>query len=172
MDYGHQIGLIPDDFYKGFCGYRSSLSIERERLKTHRVKLPVHPENDSTEEVLTLEQYLKRPGITYEELSEVNPESQEIPPRIKEEVSIITKYQGYIDRQIHQVDRHHELETKQIPDYIDYLALTGLSKEAREKLHRIRPVSVGQATRIAGISPSDVSILLVHLQHQHRSTNL
>ncbi len=166
MDYGYRFGLIPKDFYKGFSKYRAGISLEQERLKKHRIKVPSDNHKESPFEVVTLEQYLKRPEVTYEKLIKDNPESQEVPEKIQDQVTIITKYQGYIDRQIEQVNRFHELETKPIPDQFDYLALTGLSKEAREKLNRIRPISLGQAARIAGISPSDISILLIHLQHK------
>lgn len=169
MDYGYRFGLIPEDFYKEFSKYRAGISQEQERLKKHRIKVPSDNHKESPFEVVTLEQYLKRPEVTYKELIKQNPESQEVPDKIKDQVTVITKYKGYIDRQVAQVDKFHELETKNIPDQFDYLALTGLSKEAREKLNRIRPISLGQAARIAGISPSDVSILMIHLQHKSKN---
>ncbi len=166
MDFGHQFGLIPDDFYREFCHYRSSLDVEINRLQNTRIKIPSpHPHN-AGEESVSLEQYLKRPEVTYVQLAEKDPASGEIQFKLKQQVSIAVKYQGYIQRQITQATRFKELESKRIPESLDYNKIISLSKECREKLIKIRPVSLGQASRIAGVSPSDISVLMVYLHHR------
>ena len=164
MDYGHQWGLINDKFYQQFCEYRQSLSDEQVRLKSTRVKIPIAHSTPPKEESISLEQYLKRPEVTYSELSLIDPVASTIPARIQDQIALRTKYQGYIDRQLHQIDRFKDIETKRIPEQLDYQRLTGLSIEAREKLMKFRPISIGHASRIAGVSPSDISVLLVYLQ--------
>lgn len=158
MDYGNKFGLIPQEQYQEFNEYRSAITNERERLKRTFVKLR-NLEDEST----SLEQLLKRPEIRYPELSVFDPNSANIAPAVAEQVTIIIKYQGYIDRQEEQVVRYRQLEQKVIPPDLDYMILSGLSKEAQEKLSKMRPVSVGQASRIAGVSPSDITVLLIHL---------
>jgi tRNA uridine 5-carboxymethylaminomethyl modification enzyme len=166
MDYGHEFGLIPDDFYQEFCDYRNSLDTEINRLKRTRIKIPSAHLHNAGEESVSLEQYLKRPEITYSQLAEKDAPSAEIPEKLKEQVTITVKYKGYIDRQVAQATHFKELESKRIPESLDYTKITGLSKESREKLIKIRPVSLGQASRIAGVSPSDLSVLMVYLHHR------
>ena len=110
---------------------------------------------------MTLEQLLKRPEFTMEILEkfiEIN-----YPEEIKEQVSINLKYEGYIERQIKQVEEFKKLESKIIPESINYEDVNSLRLEAREKLKKVKPESVGQASRISGVSPSDISVLLIHL---------
>ncbi|MDI6784463.1 MAG: hypothetical protein QME64_10265, partial [bacterium] len=122
-------------------------------------------------EVVSLVQLLKRPEIQYPELANVNPDSANVSPAVAEQVTIITKYQGYIDRQEEQIARFQQLEKKRIPPDLDYSTLSGISSEAKEKLAKIRPISVGQASRIAGVSPSDITVLLIHLQARKSTIN-
>jgi tRNA uridine 5-carboxymethylaminomethyl modification enzyme len=166
MDYGHGFGLIPDDFYQEFCAYRENLDTELNRLKKTRIKIPSSHLHNAREESVSLEQYLKRPEITYAQLAEKDAPSAEISEKLKEQVTLTVKYKGYIDRQVAQATHFKELESKRIPDSLDYTKITGLSTEAREKLIKIRPVSLGQASRIAGVSPSDISVLMVYLHHR------
>jgi tRNA uridine 5-carboxymethylaminomethyl modification enzyme len=173
MDYGNKFGLIPQEQYQDFQEYRSAINKEQNRLKKTYVKIrnPIPHKNfgrdeirNQEPEVVSLEQLLKRPEIKYPEIINLNPESAEIPVAVAEQVTIITKYQGYIDRQLEQVAKFQQLEQKLLPPELNYLSLSGISSEAKEKLAKIRPVSVGQASRIAGVSPSDITVLLIHLQ--------
>ncbi len=164
MESGHRLGLINDSQYQKFNDYRDALETEKKRLKTVRVKVP-SLRAEGGEESVSLEQYLRRPEITWNELGSLNPESLNTAFRVKEETSIQIKYQGYIDKQIKQAERFRELESKKIPIGFDYNRIKGLANEAREKLIKIQPVNMGQASRIAGVSPSDISVLLVFLQH-------
>jgi len=164
MDYGNRFGLIPEEQYQEFTAYRSKIDKERERLKKTYVKIRNQEHRTTEPDVVSLEQLLKRPGIKYPEIISLNPESGEIPAAVAEQVTIITKYQGYIDRQLEQVARFQQLEQKKLPLDLDYSTLSGLSSEAKEKLNKIKPISIGQASRIAGVSPSDITVLLIHLQ--------
>ncbi|MCX7919576.1 MAG: tRNA uridine-5-carboxymethylaminomethyl(34) synthesis enzyme MnmG [bacterium] len=164
MDYGYKFGLIPEEQYQAFNEYRSAIEKERERLKKTYVKIQNTKLQTPEFEVASLEQLLKRPEIRYAELIQLNPESAQVPAPVAEQVTIMTKYQGYIDRQLAQVARFQELEQRILPSDLDYSSVSGLSNEAKEKLNKIKPISVGQASRIAGVSPSDITVLLIHLQ--------
>jgi tRNA uridine 5-carboxymethylaminomethyl modification enzyme len=109
---------------------------------------------------------LKMPEVTIEELGKAIPELEAFPPSIRYQVELDVKYDGYIKRQERQINRFERFETMTIPPDLDYDALKGLSTEARQKLKRIRPLSVGQATRISGIRSSDTAVLIVHLQRR------
>ena len=113
---------------------------------------------------ITLAELLKRPELSYEKLAPVDEERPELPEDVKEQVNINLKYEGYISRQLHQVEQFKKLEKKIIPENIDYNEVYSLRKEAIQKLNDIRPKSVGQASRISGVSPADISVLLVYLE--------
>ena len=114
---------------------------------------------------------MKRPELSYDLLNEIDDNRPELPRDVAEQVNIELKYEGYINRQMRQVDQFIKLETKKIPDNIDYHDVYSLRKEAEQKLSEIRPSSVGQASRISGVSPADISVLLVYLEskagHKH-----
>lgn len=107
---------------------------------------------------------LKRPEIKYSLLEKIVPADKELPADVKEQVEIQTKYEGYIAKSMQQVERMKRMEDKKIPDTINYDDVSGLATEAREKLKKVRPLSVGQASRISGVNPADVSILLVFIE--------
>ena len=109
---------------------------------------------------------LRRPSVTYDELAPFDPDRPQLPPAVTQAVEIDTKYQGYIDRQLRQVAEMKKLEERTLPDNIDYLAIGGLRLEARQKLDRVRPLNLGQASRISGVSPADISVLMVYLSQQ------
>ncbi|MGG7060645.1 tRNA uridine-5-carboxymethylaminomethyl(34) synthesis enzyme MnmG, partial [Clostridium tertium] len=94
---------------------------------------------------------------------------EEVSEEVKEQCVIMTKYEGYIDKQLKQIDQFKKLENKKLPNEIDYLSIDGLRIEARQKLDSIRPVSIGQASRISGVSPADISVLLIYLEQMRRS---
>jgi len=106
--------------------------------------------------------------VSYHALSESGYGDPALPRQVIEQVEIQTKYEGYIDRQQTQVEQHRRLEGMAIPEDIDYDAIPGLSNEGKEKFKRVRPVSIGQASRIAGVTPVDVSVLLVYLEQRRR----
>ena len=111
---------------------------------------------------------LRRPQVSYADLAPFDPNRPDLPPAVTEAVEIDTKYQGYIDRQLRQVAEMKKLENHPLPPDADYLSIAGLRLEARQKLDKVRPLDLGQASRISGVSPADVSVLMVWLSQQNR----
>ena len=118
-----------------------------------------------------LAELLCRPELTYEILDELDPERQPLPKDVIEQVSIEIKYEGYMERQLRQIEQFKKIENKKIPEGINYDDVPSLRIEARQKLSKYRPVNVGQASRISGVSPADISVLLVYLEH-HRNVSV
>ena len=116
----------------------------------------------------TLSELLKRTELNYEILSVIDSERPELSRQEKQEVEIQIKYEGYIKMQEQQVEKFKKLETKILPEKMDYEKLKGISLEARQKLNKFKPHSIGQASRISGVSPADISVLLVYLQQQNQ----
>lgn len=168
---GHAIGLVPEETYSMFVRKQDMIVAEQARINTTRLAM-----DSAQQEALcrfgvadiqkgtTLEHLLKRPEITYAELSDLDAVSRETPPDVREQVEIQIKYQGYIERQQEQVDRARKLESACLPENIDYYSVTGLTSEVREKLTRFRPDTLGQASRIQGITPAAVSVLAIALK--------
>mgnify|MGYP002619771221 CR=1 FL=1 len=173
---GYEIGLIREERYRKFLDKKKKVEDEIARLKTVRLK-PEEAQRvlemagsapaQNTVDALTL---LRRPEVTYAMLEAVTPSPVGLTEEMKEQVEIQIKYAGYIEKQLQQVERLNKMEQKRIPDDIDYYAVHGLSTEAKQKLTAIRPISIGQASRISGVSPADLSILLVYLEHYNRVT--
>ena len=170
---GHKIGLISDERYEKFLKKKENMEKEIKRLQ----KLVVKPEEKVNKllekagtSVLTtgtkMSELLKRTELTYEMLGEIDPDRPELTKQEKEEVEIQIKYEGYIKLQEGQVEKFKKLETKILPEDIDYETLKGISLEGRQKLNKFKPHSIGQASRISGVSPADVSVLLVYLQQR------
>lgn len=171
---GHEIGLISDERYEKFLHKLELIDIERKRVHNK-----ILPPSDKLNETLVshetsplvtgarIEDLLKRPQINYDILSEFDTERPDLPYEIFEQVEIDVKYEGYIKRQQAQIDEMHRLEVKNLPENIDYSSIHGLRLEAREKLAKIKPHSVGQASRISGVSPSDISVLLIYLEKEN-----
>ena len=113
-----------------------------------------------------LAELLCRPEMTYELLAEIDSGRKKLPEDVIEQVAIEIKYEGYIKRQIHQVEQYKKMEKKQIPADINYDDIKSLRIEARQKLKQFTPLNVGQASRISGVSPADISVILVYLEHQ------
>lgn len=118
----------------------------------------------------TLLTLLRRPELGYELIEQLSPSEVELTADMKEQVEIQIKYAGYIEKQLIHVERLQKMEKKKIPDTIVYDEIHGLAMEAKQKLATIRPISIGQASRIAGVTPADISILLVYLEHYNRVT--
>ena len=111
---------------------------------------------------------IKRPELDYFSLSELDPERPDYNEDIGEQINIITKYEGYITSQLDQVNQFRKFEKKLIPEDIDYKEVKGLRTEAIQKLSNIKPISIGQASRISGVSPADISVLLIYLENQYK----
>jgi len=173
---GYEIGLISEERYRKFLDKKKKVEDEIERLKTVKLR-PEQAQRvleaagsapaQNTVDAATL---LRRPEVTYAMIEAVTPSPVELTEEMKEQVEIQIKYAGYIEKQMQQVERLNKMEQKRIPEDIDYYAVHGLSTEAKQKLTAIRPISIGQASRISGVSPADLSILLVHLEHYNRVT--
>lgn len=113
---------------------------------------------------MTAATILKRPEITYDVVAQIHPAEPAVDEVIAEQVEIQVKYAGYIDKQLAQVERMRKMENKKLPVDLDYMAINGLATEAKQKLLEVRPLSVGQASRVSGVNPADISILLVYLE--------
>lgn len=168
--YGHEIGLISDERYQKFLNKMQLIKNEMNRAAQTTIhvsedlqKLLVSRETAPMNKGMKLIELIKRPQISYDDLAPFDTERPDLPPEIFEQVEIELKYEGYIKRQQAQINEMRRLEVKLLPKDIDYNAIDGLRLEAREKLSKIRPHSVGQASRISGVSPSDISVLLIYL---------
>ena len=168
--YGHEIGLISDERYQKFLNKMQLIKDEMKRASQTTIhvsedlqKLLVSRETAPMNKGMKLIELIKRPQISYYDLAPFDTERPDLPPEIFEQVEIELKYEGYIKRQQAQINEMRRLEVKLLPKDIDYNAIDGLRLEAREKLSKIRPHSVGQASRISGVSPSDISVLLIYL---------
>ncbi len=159
---GHRVGLIPEERYQRFLAKKAMIEAEKERLKTTK----------SVKGHGSLATMLLRPENTYESIAEDDPNRPVLPKEVTEQVQIQLKYAGYIERQMQQVEKFHRQERKQLPQDMDYLSIEGLRIEARQKLQAVKPISIGQAERISGVSPADISVLLVYLEQQGRARQM
>jgi tRNA uridine 5-carboxymethylaminomethyl modification enzyme len=162
MDKGNAIGLLEPDVYRRFLAKRELIREELNRLKKIRMKY------DDPLKSETLEQLLKRPEITYRFIEEQSLSAQPLSEDIKKQVQIQVKYEGYITQQIQLAERLRKIEGKRIPEHFDYAAVNGLSREVLAKLQEIRPENLGQASRIPGITPAALSLLMVAIQRVKR----
>jgi len=168
---GHQLGLVSEGDYQRFLEKKEMIGAELERLKKTRL-VPSETERAFLEEhgladlknAVTYEQLLRRPEFTYADLEKIDAVCRELPLAVREQAEIQIKYQGYIERQLQQIERSSRLESTRIPVDFDYRALPGLSAEVREKLIRFRPDTIGQASRIQGVTPAAISILAVAIK--------
>ncbi|OAJ74678.1 tRNA uridine 5-carboxymethylaminomethyl modification protein [Brevibacillus sp. SKDU10] len=178
-DIGYEIGLISEERYNKFQQKRELVAKEKERLHSTRIR----PENELAQEVLReagtpelaevidLAQLLRRPEVTYEHIHRISPAPEELDIDVREQVEIQVKYDGYIRKSLAQVEKMKKVEEKLIPKSIDYTVISGMSKEAREKLQKIRPLNIGQASRISGVTPADISVLMIYMEQFHRMLN-
>ena len=168
---GHEVGLISDERYERFLVKKANIEKEIQRLKNTIVK-PTKEVNEllvkyGTSELTTgtkMSELLKRTELDYNKLQTIDENRPELTLQEKEEVEIQVKYEGYIKMQEAQVEKFKKLETKILSEDIDYEKINGLSLEARQKLNKFKPHSIGQASRISGVSPADISVLLIYLQ--------
>ena len=166
---GYAAGLVSEAQYSAFLEKQALISQEIARLEsTNLSPTVINPflekyDLPSVQTGFTIANLLRRPQISYEMLKEIDPARPELPYRVVQTVEVSVKYEGYIKKQIAEVKRQERLETKQLSPDIDYLSITGLRIEAAQKLDKIRPLTVGQAARISGVNPADVSVLLIYL---------
>lgn len=172
---GHDVGLISEERYTRFLQKKENIQKEIERLRKTTIKpteevnkfLKVHNSSELSNGIKLIE-LLKRTEIKYEDLKEIDPCRPQLTKMEAEEVEIEIKYEGYIKLQLTQVEKFKKLENKLLPEEIDYSKLKGISLEARQKLNKFKPNSIGQASRISGISPADISVLLIYLEQMKR----
>ncbi|MGL6105679.1 tRNA uridine-5-carboxymethylaminomethyl(34) synthesis enzyme MnmG [Romboutsia sp.] len=173
---GYDIGLVKEDRYQKFLNKKEAVAKEIERLKTQRatpneVNHLLNEMGASEIKVgFSLYEFLKRPEIDYSLIEAIGKGAgEDVSDEVKEQCVIMTKYEGYIDKQLKQIDQFKKLENKKLSNDMDYLSIDGLRIEARQKLDEIRPISIGQASRISGVSPADISVLLIYLEQMRRT---
>lgn len=177
-EYGYNLGLVRDERYSIFEQKLQKVEEEKKRLNDTLI-----PPDETTQQLLTskgstpikqhtsMADLIKRPEISYQDLKMLISEDVSLPEEVIEQVEIQIKYEGYIKRQMEQVEKFQKLENKKIPDWVIYDEVKGLSTEARQKLNKMKPQSVGQASRISGVSPADISILMVYIEQKRREAN-
>jgi len=167
LEYGYKFGLISPEIHARFQEKMERVRREKARLK--RVFVPLSSfahligemENNRK---MSLSRILKMPRVSYQDLRKVDWEAKKIPPEVGDQVELEIKYEGYIRRQIREIEKYKKLESMRIPEEFTYDGLKGFKREALEKLKKIKPISVGQASRISGVSPGDIAVLMVHLK--------
>ena len=168
---GYEVGLISQERYDWVCKKEQLIDEEIERV--NHVKIGANakvqalleknnsiPLNTGT----TLADLIRRPELDYDKLKDIDADRPDLPEEVTEQVNILIKYEGYITRQVKQVDKFKRLEKKKLPQHFDYNEISGLRIEAQQKLNEFQPLSIGQASRISGVTPADVSVLLVYLE--------
>jgi len=170
-DIGYRLGLVSESEYAVHSQKRLLIDSEMEKVRTRKLLLS---ETDRSfleefdllniQNAVTFEQLLRRPDFTYEQLARLDASCADVPESVREQVEIQVKYKGYIDRQSEQVRRMIRMEAAKIPTSFDYLAMSGLTAEVREKLHRFRPDTLGQASRIPGVTPAAIAVLSIALK--------
>ena len=173
-DLGYKVGLVTEERYQRYLQRKENINNELDRIK----KLKITNKNEVNEFLSTLNsselkkavslyELLQRPELDYNALAILDPDRPALSDDVVEQINILTKYEGYIQSQLEQVEQFKKFEKKMLPKDIDYNDVSGLRKEAVQKLNDIRPLSIGQASRISGVSPADISVLLIYLEHQY-----
>ncbi|ABO68774.1 MULTISPECIES: tRNA uridine-5-carboxymethylaminomethyl(34) synthesis enzyme MnmG [Geobacillus] len=168
---GYRIGLISEERYQAFLAKKEAIEREKKRLQTVIIKPTPEVQEvirqaggSELKDGIRAADLLRRPEMTYEHIQKLAPADEDIAPEVAEQVEIQIKYEGYIQKSLQEVERLKKMENKKIPEDIDYDAIQGLATEARQKLKQVRPLSIAQASRISGVNPADISILLVYLE--------
>ncbi|EAG7069357.1 tRNA uridine-5-carboxymethylaminomethyl(34) synthesis enzyme MnmG [Listeria monocytogenes] len=168
---GHEIGLISDERYERYLAKQSAIEAEKERLQKTRIKPTAEVQamlkeigSGELKDGILAADLLRRPEITYDKIAQIVSRETFVTDEIAEQVEIQIKYEGYIQKSNLQVEKMKRMEDKKIPENIDYDAISGLATEALEKLKKIEPLSIAQASRISGVNPADISILLVYIE--------
>jgi tRNA uridine 5-carboxymethylaminomethyl modification enzyme len=182
MDLGHELGLLAPEVHSDFVVRRVQMNLELERLERSWLKPTpavnqalLQLESSPVEDSVNLATLLRRPEIRWKDLAFLEKAAGSISPEpnlersVADQVEIQTKYDGYIRRQLIQVEQFKKLEERRLPEELDYLQVHGLSQESRQKLQKLQPVSIGHASRISGVTPADISVLLVYLEARRRA---
>lgn len=177
-DIGYEVGLVTEERYAEFKRKRSEIEAEVERLKsvqvTNRKEINEFLESKNSaplKKPTSLYELIKRSELDYYNVAEIDPERKPLSDQVTEQVNIISKYEGYITKQLEQINQFKKYETKMIPEELDYSTVKGLRTEAIQKLNNIRPTNIGQASRISGVSPADITVLLIFLEQQKRNNS-
>ncbi len=176
MEKGYQLGLIPEQQYAALQEKKAMIEEEKKRLQSTWVK-PVANVNailnqrgtPEIDQPVSLEQLLKRPELSYADIKAMNGHTATLPRAVEQQVEVQCKYEGYIKRQVEQVEKFKRLENQRIPEDFNYGEVKGLSRELQDRLEEVRPISLGQASRIAGITPAAISILTVWMKKKNRN---
>lgn len=173
---GYEVGLVSKEQYEAVCEKEKKIVEEIKRLKSANIgaskevqEFLLSRETTPLKSSATLAELICRPELSYESISVLDKERKPLPKDVAEQVNIEIKYEGYILRQMRQVEQYKKMEKKKIPGHLNYEDVPSLRMEARQKLISYRPASVGQASRISGVSPADISVLLVYLEHYSRN---
>lgn len=168
---GHEVGLLPDHKYERVLWKQETIRSEIERLRATAITPTagvLETLRDMGEQpvygAVSLADLLKRPSLSYSDMTWFGFDLRELPPDVVSEIEVQVKYSGYLEKQSREIERYRRMESRAIPRDLDYFEVPNLSVEARQKLSRIRPSSIGQASRISGVSPADISMLLIHLR--------
>ncbi len=176
---GYQIGLVKDERYKAFIKKKEDIDAEIERLKNLQItgKKEVNEflfkmGSAELKKPTSLYELIKRSELDYYNIKGLDPERKELSRQVTEQVNIVSKYEGYITKQLEQISQFTKYENKFIPEDLDYNEVKGLRTEAIQKLDSIKPVNIGQASRISGVSPADINVLLIFLEQRRRSLKI
>ena len=171
---GRRVGLVTEERYDKFLTRKKNIEDELDRLKNLKVtnkkevnEFLVSINSTPLRKAISFYELMQRPELDYFQLAPLDPERPELSDDIGEQINVLTKYEGYIQSQLDQVAQFKKFEKKLLPKDIDYNAVSGLRTEAVQKLTNIKPISIGQASRISGVSPADISVLLIYLEHQY-----
>jgi len=176
---GYKVGLVSEERYERFLKRKNDIETEISRIKNVQVTpkkevIGFLGSLDSSElkKSISLYELIKRPELDYFKLQSLDTDRPNLSDDVKEQVNIVSKYEGYINKQLEQVEQYKKFESKLIPQAIDYDDIKGLRIEAIQKLSKIRPISIGQASRISGVSPADISVLLIYLEREYREKTM
>lgn len=178
-DFGYMVGLVTKERYNKFIQKKKNIEDEIERIQNLQItnKKEVNEFLESKDSAplrkpISLYELIKRSELDYYSVEDLDIERKELPDAVKEQVNIMAKYEGYIVKQLEQINQFKKYEAKVIPEDLKYNEIKGLRTEAIQKLDNIKPISIGQASRISGVSPADISVLLIYLEQRKRATNI
>ncbi len=176
---GYQVGLVKGERYKEFIKKKEDIDAEIERLKNLQItgkkevnEFLLKMGSAELKKPTSLYELIKRSELDYYNIKDLDPERKELSRQVTEQVNIVSKYEGYIIKQLEQISQFTKYENKFIPEDLEYTKIKGLRTEAIQKLDSIKPVNIGQASRISGVSPADINVLLIFLEQRRRSLKI
>ena len=171
---GKSLGLVTEERYRRYCNKKELVKQEIQRLEETFIKpgqaerLLEEKDSGSLKGRYSLADLLRRPQISYQDLEQLDPKRPTLSRHAREQIEVQIKYEGYIGKQLQQIQRFRRMEEKKLPTDMDYSKIDGLRIEAWQKLNQLHPASLGQASRISGVSPADINVLLIHLEKEKR----